>query len=185
MCRVLTIGHSSRPEDEFLAQLAKHNVDMLVDVRSKPRSRFYPHFNRKSLEDRLAAVEVAYLYLGTYLGGHPDDDSFYENDRVVYERLVEPPEFNRDLTRVVELCKHHNLVLMCAEEDPVTCHRHPLLALELIERGVQVLHLRRDGLVQDADELFEDTVRQMPFMEPPGEDLSWSSPKKIRRRGRP
>lgn len=178
--KVFTIGHSNQSADELFALLAKHGIDTVVDVRSKPRSRFFPHFNRKSLETSLTDLGIAYIYLGKHLGGHPDDDDLYDDGRVVYERISILPEFRRDIRRVVDESQQHCLVLMCAEEDPEECHRHPLLALELLERDVQVLHLRRNGSVKDAKRMQEETSLQMPLVEPAGEDLTWRSPKRIR-----
>ena len=181
MSKVYTIGHSNQSSDEFIALLVKQSIDQLMDVRSKPRSRF-PHFNQKALKQRLADQDIAYRYLGDLLGGYPEAEELYWNDRVVYERVVALPEFRRGIGRVLEESEKHCLVLMCAQENPRQCHRHPLLASELIKRGARVLHLRRDGSVQDAASMTEPLNPQLPLIEPVGEDLTWKSPNRIRRR---
>ena len=184
MSTVFTIGHSNQTAAEFVALLVKHNIERLVDVRSKPYSRFN-HFNRELLTVRLVGLGIEYLYLGDQLGGHPDKDELYVNGRVAYERVAELSGFRRGIKLVAEESEQHCLVLMCTEEDPTQCHRHPLLALALLERSVQVHHLRRDGSVQDATAMTEHTDPQMPLFEPVGEDLTWRSPKRIRRRDHP
>lgn len=181
MSIVLTIGHSNQPAPDFIALLTKHNISLVVDVRSRPRSRF-GHFNRNPLCNRLLSLGLEYLYLGDELGGHPDQEDLYADGRVAYERVVLLPEFRRGIKRVIRESQLHRLVLMCVEEDPLECHRHPLLALVLLQRGVHVLHIRRDGSVQDAKALMQQTGRQMPLVEPVGEDFTWRSPKRIRRR---
>lgn len=178
---IFTIGHSNQSFDEFVTLLINQNIEQLVDVRSKPYSRFR-HFNREQLSERLTGQGIGYLYLGEHLGGHPESDDFYLNGRVVYDRLAALPDFRRGIKRVVNESEKQSLVLMCTEEDPKKCHRHPLLALELLERGVNVMHLRRGGSVEEVESITEQTSLQLPLLEPGGEDSTWQSPKRIRQR---
>lgn len=183
MPTVFTIGHSNQSADEFDALLKQHNIHCVIDVRSKPRSRF-GQFNRKALETRLGGLRIAYIYLGDELGGHPDPDEFYEGGYVVYERVAGLREFRRGIGRVIDESEQQRLVLMCAEEDPAACHRHPLLARMLVEHNVEVLHIRSDGSLQDATKMAEQADSRVPLFELDGEDYTWVSPKQIRRRGR-
>ena len=182
---VFTIGHSNQPADDFIALLKAYKIDQVFDVRSKPYSRFR-HFSREHLMDRLARHEIQYAYMGEELGGHPVDERYYnERDRVVYERLAISPEFRRgfrNMVKEIEACERNSIAVMCTEEDPAKCHRHPLLARVLMERGLEVRHIRRDGTVQNAAEISEDISQQLPLFEPVGEDLVWQSPKRIRTR---
>ena len=181
MPTVYTIGHSNQSSDNFDALLHAQGIEQVVDVRSKPRSRF-GQFNGKALAKRLTGLGIGYLYLGDLLGGHPESDELYEEGRVVYERVAALPGFRRGIRRVAKGCEQQRVALMCAEEDPAKCHRHPLLAPALLEREVKVLHIRRDGSVQDATRMNERASPQLPLIEPVGEDLTWKSPKRIRRR---
>ena len=182
MSTVFTIGHSNQPVAKFIELLAKHNIERVVDVRSNPRSRFSPQFNSRALEASLGDSDIDYLYLGDQLGGHPKPDELYADGRVVYERVAALREFRRGIERLVGDSEQHCLVLMCTEENPAKCHRHPLLALTLLEHDVKVLHLRRDGTVQDAGAMVAQIASQLPLVEPVGEDRTWRSPKRIRRR---
>ena len=179
---VSTIGHSNHTAVEFVRLLKKNNIEVIIDVRSKPYSSYSRHFNREALRRRLKGYGIEYLYLGDRLGGHPESDEFYEEGRVVYERLAALPEFRRDIRKVVEESEKHRLTLMCAEENPSQCHRHTLLATALLERGLKVIHIRGSGTTQDASEMTEGDKdnEQIPLFETPGEDLSWQSPKRIR-----
>ena len=180
---VFTIGHSNQPAAEFLGLLKAQDVELVVDVRSKPYSRFR-HFNREALEDRLDGMRILYSHRGKELGGHPPEDKFYnEHGRVAYERMATLRTFRRAISKIVEESETYTLALMCTEEDPEKCHRHPLLAVALLERGLRVLHLRRKGSVQDAGEMIEQSSLQLPLVEPVGEDVMWQSPKRIRPRG--
>ena len=182
MATVFTIGHSNQPAAAFITLVANRSIEVVVDVRSKPYSRFH-HFNREPLAERLRSVGIDYLHLGDQLGGHPDPHEFYVGGRVAYERVAAQPGFRRGIGQVVDESAEHCVVLMCTEEDPAMCHRHPLLARMLVERGIEVLHLRRDGSVQDATTMANQTSPQLALFEPDGEDLTWRSPKRIRRRG--
>ncbi len=181
MSAMFTIGHSNQPADHFVELLRKFKVECLVDVRSKPYSRFR-HFNREPLSKRLNGIGISYLYLGHELGGHPENEDLYVAGRVTYERVVALREFRRGINRVIDEGEQHCVALMCTEENPAKCHRHPLLARMLMEHGITVLHIRRDGSVQDASGIGDGTGRQLALLEPPGEDFTWHSPKVIRRR---
>ena len=183
MSAIYTIGHSNQPADEFVSLLMRYEIECVVNVRSKPYSRFR-HFNREPLKDRLVSSGFDYQYLGDQLGGHPEQDDLYENGKVAYERLAALSVFRRGIKQVCDESEKRCLALMCTEENPVECHRHPLLARILVERGLQVMHVRRDGSAQDAVAIAEQTSLQLPLLEPVGEDLTWQSPKQIRPRTR-
>ena len=180
--RVYTVGHSNGPVKDFIELLRSFEIETVTDVRSRPYSTYVPQFNRESLADSLWCAGVSYLFSGDKLGGHPDSNELYYHDRVAYERISSLGPFRAGIDQVVKLAETTILAIMCTEEDPSKCHRHPLLARTLVERDVEVLHIRRDGSVQNAAKMLEEpTSAQLPLFEPPGEDLSWTSPKRIRR----
>lgn len=180
MTTIFTIGHSNQPANSFDALLINQGIERLVDVRSRPRSRF-GQYNRRALERRLPDLGISYHYMGDSLGGYPEGKNLYRNNRVIYERIASTREFRRGIKRIVEEGEQSRLVLMCAQENPEHCHRHPLLASALLERDVKVMHLRRDGSVQDAATIAEQISVQLPLIEPVGEDLTWHSPKPVPR----
>lgn len=180
--RIYTVGHSNGPVEAFVDLLRSFDIQTVVDVRSRPYSTYVPHFNRESLSERLRHAGLTYRFAGDKLGGHPDADDLYHHDRAAYERIASLGPFRAGIDEVVELAETTVLALMCTEEDPSKCHRHPLLARTLVERDLQVLHIRRDRTTEDAAEMLETSPSaQLPLFEPPGEDLSWKSPKRIRR----
>ena len=137
---VLTIGHSNHTLEVFFALLARHRVSVLADVRSAPYSRFNPHFNREPLAAALETAGLRYVYLGCELGGRSDDRSCYENGRIRYDRLARTARFRAGLERVVQGAPGRRLALMCAEREPLRCHR-----TLLVDRGVDVAHILPDG----------------------------------------
>ena len=142
---VLTIGHSNHPQETFLGLLERHRVTALADVRSTPFSRFNPHFNRKSLGGALAARGIEYLYLGRELGGRPDEPACYEEGRIRYDRVARQERFREGLERVESGVVEHRMALMCAEKEPLDCHRTLLVGQALHERGMEVAHIHADG----------------------------------------
>lgn len=143
---VFSIGHSRHPIEKFLPLLTEHRIDVLADVRSRPYSRFSPHFNRRALEAALAGVGIEYLYLGDGLGGRPAYPGLYdEQGHVLYDRIAETERFQDDLRRLEDVIRRRRVAVMCSEEDPAACHRSLLIAPVLAQRGVTMRHIRGDG----------------------------------------
>ncbi len=149
---VLTVGHSNHALEAFVALLERHGVTALADVRSAPYSRFNPQFNRKALDASLEAVGIRYVFMGRALGGRPDDPSCYEDGRVRYDRLAKTPLFREGLERIVDGAARQRIALMCAEKEPLDCHRTILVGRSLAERGVAVAHILADGALEPHDE---------------------------------
>jgi uncharacterized protein (DUF488 family) len=147
---VFTIGHSNHTTERFSELLKQYGITLLVDIRSSPYSRFNPHFNRENLEATLAEAGIAYAFHGNSLGGKPDDPSCYDEGRVNYAQIREKEWFQQGIAYICWERQNHALAVMCAEEDPKECHRHNLVAQELLARGVEVIHIRGDGTSEEA-----------------------------------
>ena len=142
---ILTIGHSTRSIEEFIDLLQAHGVTLVVDVRTVPRSRRNPQFNRDALPQSLSAVEIGYRHMAG-LGGlrRPAPDSpntGWRNDSFRgYADYMQTPEFEEQLRALLELAPQERLALMCAEAVPWRCHRS-LIADALVVRGWSVEHI--------------------------------------------
>ena len=145
---VFTIGHSNHPASAFLTLLRQHGVHAVADVRSVPYSRFNPQFRREALRRELMAAGIAYVYLGGELGGRSDDPTCYREGRICYERVAKTRNFNDGLQRLEAGMAKHRIALMCAEKEPLHCHRTLLVAQALDERGVSVSHIHADGCLE-------------------------------------
>lgn len=145
---ILTIGHSNHPLATFLGLLERGRVTALADVRSAPYSRFNPQFNREALAAALKGYGIRYVYLGRELGGRSDDPACYEGGRIRYDRVARTDRFREGLARVMRGAAEHRIALMCAEKEPLDCHRTLLVARALEERGVEVVHVLADGGVE-------------------------------------
>ena len=142
---VLTVGHSTHALETFLALLRRYDVARVADVRSTPYSRFNPQFNREPLIHGLAECGIDYAFFGAELGGRSDDASCYEDGRIRYDRLCATELFQQGLDRVVQGMMNHRTVLMCAEKEPLECHRALLVAPALVARSVEVAHILAVG----------------------------------------
>lgn len=165
---VLTVGHSTHSIDAFLALLRQHGVTALADVRSTPFSRVNPQFNKETLMRSLKAHGIKYVFLGRELGARSDDRSCYENGRVQYARLARTELFRRGLDRVMRGAHDHRIALMCAEKEPVECHRTLLVARALVENGVTVAHILADGSMETHGDAM---MRLLDVLGLPREDL--------------
>jgi uncharacterized protein (DUF488 family) len=108
----------------------------VCDVRSAPYSRMNPQFNREGFAEQLRENGIAYIYLGMELGGRTEDPACYEGKRVRYARLAQKDVFQSGLQRVVEGSTKYRLCLLCAEKDPLECHRTLLVSRYLVDMGL-------------------------------------------------
>ena len=151
---LFTIGHSNHPLETFLTLIGRHEVGLIVDVRSSPYSRYAAHFNREAIRSHLQANGIDYLFLGDPLGGRPRVERFYDHEGyVLYGLLAQSPSFLRGLERLGEVAADRRAALLCGEEDPTDCHRRRLLGRVLRQRGVAVLHIRGDGRLESEEEV--------------------------------
>jgi uncharacterized protein (DUF488 family) len=165
---ILTIGYSMHSLDAFAELLRQHSVTALADVRSAPFSRFNPQFNKDVLERSIRSLKIKYVFLGRELGGRSDDPWCYENGRVQYARLARTQTFRSGLERVVRGSQEHHIALMCAEKEPLECHRTLLVARVLDELGFTVYHILADGRLEaHADAM----VRLLDVLGLPHEDF--------------
>jgi uncharacterized protein (DUF488 family) len=145
---VFTIGHSTHSIENFIDLLRQHAVTAIADVRSVPYSRMQPQFNRESIAGALKKHGIAYAFLGKELGARSDDRDCYENGRVQYRRLARTQLFRSGIYRVREGSRKLRLALMCAERDPLDCHRTVLVSRELTAAGENVVHILADGRIE-------------------------------------
>ena len=152
---IYTIGHSTHSAEAFLALLRQHGVEAVADVRSSPFSRFNPQFNREPLEQFLKANGIRYVFLGKELGARSEDRSCYLDGRVQYARLAQTALFQSGLDRVLQGAAKYRVALMCAEKEPLECHRTLLVAKALAARGHPVLHIHADGHLETHEAAME------------------------------
>lgn len=144
---LLTIGYGGeRTSEEFLDLLRRYGVKFLVDVRTKPFSKFRPEFSRENIEFLAKRAGLTYVFMGDTLGGMPADLACYTDSKVDYAKVREKAWFTRGIDRLEQGWKAgHRVALMCAELEPDRCHRSKLVGEALIARGVLIGHIDEDG----------------------------------------
>ena len=145
---LFSIGHSNIPAERFVALLRDVGVDTIADVRSTPFSRRFPWFSGKTLAATLTQRGMTYLAYGDTLGGRPRDAALYRDGVADYEAMARQPDFQIALDRLTAEGAQHRVCLMCAEREPLDCHRCLLVARSLAERGLTIGHILHDGTVE-------------------------------------
>lgn len=158
---VLTIGHSTQPIELFIERLRQHAVSALADVRSTPYSRRHPQFSRERLAASVQAAGIQYVFLGKELGARSSDERCYVHDKVQYAILAQTELFQSGLERVIEGASRYRIALMCAEKEPLECHRTILVARELIKRGCRIQHILIDGSLEPHERTLQRLVKHL------------------------
>lgn len=146
---IYTIGHSDHTIERFIILLKQHCITAIADVRSAPYSRIHPQFNKDTLAASLEKGGIKYVFLGKELGARPDDHSCYENGQADFDRVAERKEFKSGLKRVLEGGDKYQIALMCAEKEPLDCHRTILVCHRLKRAGIGIKHILADGTLEN------------------------------------
>jgi uncharacterized protein (DUF488 family) len=142
---IYTVGHSTHTIEKFYGLLEQNGVTAIADVRSKPFSRHNRQFNKSALQTELKKRGVAYVFVGKELGARSDDPSCYEGGKVRYDRLANTLNFKAGIERVLRGAQRYRIALMCAEKEPLNCHRTLLVSRALETRGASIVHVLEDG----------------------------------------
>ena len=148
---VYTIGHSNGTAERLVGLLIQHGVGTVADVRSQPYSRFNPQFNREDLARVLKASGVEYLFLGHELGARSSNSACYRDGRAQYSLIAKTPLFEQGIERLQAAMEDRRVAILCAEKEPLTCHRSILIGRYLHEKSFDVRHILEDGSLEGHD----------------------------------
>jgi len=158
---LFTIGHSDHDLPRFLSLLTKHGIDVVADVRSQPYSRFHAQFNREILAENLNRAGMKYVFLGRELGARRVERESYQNRQARYDLVRRLPAFNDGLIRLRSEMESNKVAILCAEKDPITCHRTILICRHLRAEPVFIQHILEDGGIETNEQaesrLLEET----------------------------
>ena len=168
---IYTIGHSNMSIDTFFATLQRYGVRVVVDVRSAPFSKFTQQFNRKPFSQFLTGHGMEYRFAGEVLGGRPTDPTCYFNGvlpdpkthflkMVDYAAVAKRDWYLQGIQRLLMIAREQPTTIMCAEGDPIECHRHYLIAHTLLLHGVIVHHIREQALLDKV--LYPGVQEELP-----------------------
>jgi uncharacterized protein (DUF488 family) len=162
---LFTIGHSSHALGEFLHLLELHQIGVIADVRSQPYSRRYPHFSKRALEPSLAGAGVSYIFLGRELGARRNERECYVNGTVSFDLVALSPLFASGLARLQEEILEHRVALLCAEKDPLDCHRTILVARHAASFA-KISHILAGGTLESHKETERRLLERYAWNDP-------------------
>lgn len=152
MHKLYTIGHSTQELESFLKLLRQHRIEAIADVRSGPYSQRFPWFNRERLKDALEQNGIKYVFLGQEFGARRDEPCCYIDNRADYELIAQSEMFQKGLERLKQGLESMTVALMCAEKDPLDCHRTVLVARHA-QQLTEVKHILIEGSIETHSEL--------------------------------
>lgn len=145
---IYTVGYSTHEWPAFLALLRGAGITAIADVRSHPQARL-PSYRQENLAPALRAEGIAYVFLGDHLGARRVEPECYIEGRADYDRVAQLPAFREGIARLERGSADHKIALMCAEKEPLDCHRGVLICRTLVDEGWRVGHVLADGSVED------------------------------------
>jgi uncharacterized protein (DUF488 family) len=155
-----TIGYGNYPIEQFITVLQKISIDVIIDVRSSPYSRFNPHFNREKLENSLREDNVDYWYMGNKIGGrysHPN--LLFPDGTVNYRKVQDTEKFQEGINDLLSIISSgKKIALMCAEKEPERCHRFALISPVLQSKAISVIHICHDMKLKTNEDLERNLV---------------------------
>ncbi len=166
MTKIFTVGHSNLSIKDFIALLEQHHITAVADVRSHPYSRYLPHFNREPIQAVLRNAKIKYVFLGRELGARSSDLSCYVGGKALYEKIAATDLFTEGIERVIQGAQKYKIALMCAEKDPITCHRTILVCKHLRKLNVDIEHILNDGNLETHPHL-EERLIALHNLQPP------------------
>jgi uncharacterized protein (DUF488 family) len=146
--KLYTIGHSTHSLEYFISLLKGHGVEAVCDVRSVPYSQYNPQFNRAPLTKELQRAQILYGFMGKELGARSDNPACYIDGKVQYSCLAEESNFLNGLQRIRSGLNSYRVALMCAERDPLMCHRTILVCRKLRSADLNIQHILADGCLE-------------------------------------
>lgn len=153
---IYTIGYGAREITDFITVLLANEIAFLVDVRSKPYSRYKPDFSKQALEHHLNENSIRYVYMGDTLGGMPSDpDCYDEAGKVVYDKVAQKGFYQEGIDRLQKAYEQGlRVAVMCSEGKPESCHRTKLISKTLVGQHIPVSHIdEKDQLISQEDAL--------------------------------
>jgi uncharacterized protein (DUF488 family) len=148
--KLYTIGYSTYELSSFINVLKKYKIDVIVDVRSSPFSSFYSEYNKDNLRNVLKKNGLKYLFLGDNLGARINAPECYQNDgKAIYEKISKHPIFKEGLQRLKKGVEIYNVVLLCAEKDPINCHRNILVCRNIKSENLDIIHILSNGELEN------------------------------------
>lgn len=158
--KIFTVGHSNHEREYFVSLLTRHYINCIVDVRSTASSKLHPQFNKESLTNTLCKSQIRYVHFAEEFGARKTDKKLLnENGQVDFEKVRKSISFHNGIERLKNgIEKGFKIALMCAEAEPISCHRFSMISYQLIKEDFDVYHILKDGLLKTNGEIERELV---------------------------
>ena len=157
---IYTIGHSNYDANQFVTMLHAYSIEIVVDIRSAPYSKYCPQFNKETIVQILNNCGIKYLFLGKELGARPDSPECYEFNKVQFDKVKGTELFKQGMERIKDGISKRTVTLMCSEKDPINCHRTILVSRVLKEEGIEVRHILDENQTVSQNEIEEQLQKK-------------------------
>ena len=176
---IYSIGHGSKKIEEFIAELISFEIQFLLDIRSKPFSKWNPQFNQNELKFKLEKNGIKYIFGGDTLGGLPEDRSCFDyNGKVVYDLIKEKDFFKVGINRLIKANeKHIKLAIMCSELKPEECHRSKLIGQELLKMKISLKHIISEKIFKSQELVMMELTKGKGTVDLFGNEINFKSRK--------
>lgn len=176
---IYSIGHGNKKIEDFIVELKSFGIHFLLDIRSKPYSKWNPQYNQAQLEIELKRNGITYVFIGDILGGLPADRSCYNYDgKVVYDLIKEKDFFKEGLKRLTAAnSKRINLAIMCSESKPEECHRSKLIGQELLKEEISLKHIVSSNRIKSQQTVMNELTKGKGTVDLFGNELDFTSRK--------
>lgn len=176
---IYSIGHGNKKITDFISELQSYGIEYLLDIRSKPYSKWNPQFNQVQLELELKNHGITYVFVGDSLGGLPADRSCYDyNGKVVYDLIKEKDFFKKGLQRLTTANeKQIHLAVMCSESKPEECHRSKLIGQELLKKDISLKHIVSNKRVKSQESVMNELTKGRGTVDLFGNEMDFTSRK--------
>lgn len=176
---IYSIGHGNKKIEDFISELKSFKIQFLLDIRSKPFSKWNPQFNQAALDLELKNNGINYVFVGDTLGGLPEDRSCYDyNGKVVYDLIKEKDFFKKGLERLTTANeKGINLAIMCSESKPEECHRSKLIGQELINKEISLKHIVSEKRIKLQETVMNELTKGKGTVDLFGNEIDFTSRK--------
>jgi len=162
---LFTIGYAAYTKESLLDILKTHRITALADVRARPYSSFKPEFSQDLLKSYLQKNDIAYVPIGDQLGIPISNREGCSPTKTLFQVIAESANFKKGLERIENGLQRHHIVLMCAEKDPLDCHRFLLISRHLPAR-IRIKHILGNGKIEDNNQTIERLLRMSELDQP-------------------
>lgn len=176
---IFSIGHGNKKIEDFIHELKSFKIEFLLDIRSKPFSKWNPQFNQNELKFKIEENGIKYVFVGDVLGGLPEDRSCYDyNGKVVYDLIKEKPFFKEGLERLIKADeKKIKIAIMCSESKPEECHRSKLIGQELLKQKISLKHIVSDKVIKSQEIVMSELTKGKGTVDLFGNEIDFTSRK--------